>query len=127
MPKFEFRFDIATILLASVLTVLNLSAAEAGRKGGGATGEFRSGPPAADAVPTGEGGDESEELNCEDAEACLLLAGRKGGSNTGEFRTGSGVAASSGQHARPEQQVAPAGGFIRTGGARGGVVQRFGR
>jgi hypothetical protein len=36
MPKFEYRFDIAAILLASVLTVLGLSA-EAGSKPGGAT------------------------------------------------------------------------------------------
>jgi hypothetical protein len=37
MPKFEYRFDIPTILLASVLTVLGLSAAEAGSKPGGST------------------------------------------------------------------------------------------
>ena len=34
MPKLEFRFDIAAILLASVLTVLGISAAEAGDEGG---------------------------------------------------------------------------------------------
>jgi hypothetical protein len=37
MPKFEFRFDIAAILLASVLTVLGVSAAGAGSKLGGST------------------------------------------------------------------------------------------
>jgi hypothetical protein len=47
MPKFEFRFDIATILLASVLTVIGISAGEAARKGGGNAGEFRSDPAAA--------------------------------------------------------------------------------
>ena len=34
MPKFEYRFDIATILLASALTALGVTAAQAGGKGG---------------------------------------------------------------------------------------------
>jgi hypothetical protein len=43
MPKFEFRFDLAALLLASVLTAVGISSAEAGRKGGSNTGEFRGG------------------------------------------------------------------------------------
>jgi hypothetical protein len=37
MPKFEYRFDLAAILLASVLTFLGVSAAVAGSKLGGST------------------------------------------------------------------------------------------
>jgi hypothetical protein len=56
MPQFEFRFDLASILLASVLTVLGISAAEAARAGGGHGGEFRSGFAAATESPSREGG-----------------------------------------------------------------------
>jgi hypothetical protein len=90
MPKFEYRFDIAAILLASVLAVLNISAAEAARKGGGNTGEFRS-PPATDAVPIDEGEGESEEHRCEDDPTCVHLVGGRGGAQGDvSFRGGSG-------------------------------------
>jgi hypothetical protein len=42
MRKFEYRFDIAAILLASVLTVLGISTAQAGGKGGVRGGDVRS-------------------------------------------------------------------------------------
>jgi hypothetical protein len=83
MPKFDYRFDIAAILLASVLTVIGISAAEAGRKGGSNTGEFRS-PPATDAVPIDEGDGESEELPGGDSVARVLLVGGRGGT-TGDI------------------------------------------
>jgi hypothetical protein len=37
MPKSEYRFDLAAILLVSMLTVLGVSGAEAGSKPGGTT------------------------------------------------------------------------------------------
>lgn len=39
MPKIALRFDLATILLASMLTVLGISAAEAGGSPGGVLGD----------------------------------------------------------------------------------------
>jgi hypothetical protein len=44
MPRFDFRFDIAAILLASVLTAIGTSSAQAGGKptGGGGGGDVHS-------------------------------------------------------------------------------------
>lgn len=42
MPNFEFRFDLAAILLASVLTTLGISVADAGGKSGDQGGNMSS-------------------------------------------------------------------------------------
>jgi hypothetical protein len=53
MPKFEFHFDLAAILLASALTAAGISGADAARKGGSAGGEFRAGTSAESRSMTG--------------------------------------------------------------------------
>ena len=66
MPRFEFRFDIAAILLASVLAALGVSAAGANTDSSVSSEEVRS---------------------RNDCGAVMLLAGGKGGVSGGDVRS----------------------------------------
>lgn len=92
MPGFEFRFDIATILLASVLTALGVSSAPANTSS--ASGEEKFGRTATVIFAGGKGGisggDVRSRSDAEGARANLLLAGGKGGVAGGDVRSRGG-------------------------------------
>jgi hypothetical protein len=93
MPKFEYRFDLAGILLASVLAVLGISAANAAGKGGGVGEVFLRGPFATDAAPMataplGEGSVATEERRGSKPLPRLYLIGGKPGAQGGDVRSG---------------------------------------
>src|SRR5262245_9431164 len=108
MPNFEFRFDIASVLLGSVLTALGISSVHAAGKGGHVGEVLFCGPLATDVAPQGEGGGGSEvnaahvllvgvkgghsgEVSCRGgsrgAQAAVILAGGKGGAQGGDVRS----------------------------------------
>jgi hypothetical protein len=98
MPRFDYRFDIAAILLASVLTAVGLSTAHAGgRPTGGGCGDVHSRSGSASASPSldgGKGGVTGGDVRSRGgASASPALDGGKGGVSGGDVRSRGGSAA----------------------------------